>query len=404
MRRADDVRGAERRYRLGVANSLFRPAPARRARALDLAIALAVAAVTEWNVWVFHTLPGPKGLTTPLPLLLALPLLWRRTRPLAAVALVMAGVVLQAVATGNSAEGIELIVALGVAAYSVGAYSPRRGALLGLAVLAAGYAIYVLEDRNIRSGRTADLWAGAFFGVGILAAWLIGGFVRSGRERAALEAATAARERAAQDAVAEERSRLARELHDIVSHNLSVVVLQAGGARAQGDHAPAGTLEKIERSSREALVEMRRLLGVLRDRPDNAELAPQPGVAQLGTLAATMRTAGLPVELTIDGNHDDLPPALDLSAYRIVQEALTNTLKHAGATHARVEIRRRPDALTIDVVDDGPGNTHREPSGTGHGLVGMRERVALFGGNLEAAPRPQGGFAVHARLPLADTT
>ena len=391
----------ERLYRLAVARSLSPPA-ARLAFALDLVIVLVVTAVTEWNVWVFHTLPGPKGLTTPLPLLLALPLFWRRSRALLVVTLVISGVVLQAVATGNSAEGIELIVAVGVAAYSAGTYSERPRALIGLAVLAVGYAIYALEDHNIRSGRTGELWAGAFFGIGVLVAWLIGTFVRASRERATLEAAAAARESAAQDAVAEERARLARELHDIVSHNLSVVVLQAGGARAQGDHAPAGTLEKIERSSREALVEMRRLLGVLRDDPDGAALAPQPGISQLEALATTMRAAGLPVQLTIDGDYDHLPPALDLSAYRIVQEALTNTLKHAGAAHVRVEIRRRPDALTIDVVDDGTSKASHDQPGTGHGLVGMRERVVLFGGTLDAAPRPEGGFAVHARLPFTD--
>jgi signal transduction histidine kinase len=320
------------------------------------------------------------------------------------VTLVMAGVVIQAVSSGNSAEGLELIIALAVAAYSAAAYSERRRAVVGLAVLAAGYTIYALEDHNIQSGRTGELWAGAFFAVAILAAWLIGVFVHSGRERTALQALAANHERAAHEAVAEERARLARELHDIVSHNLSVVVLQAGGARAQGDHAPAGTLEKIERSSREALVEMRRLLGVLRDNDDDdATLAPQPGIAQLDALAATMRAAGLPVELAVEGDYADLPPALDLSAYRIVQEALTNTLKHAGPANARVRIRRHTGAVTIDIDDDGAGNPNGRSSGAGHGLVGMRERVALFGGELDAAPRPQGGYAVHARLPLADT-
>jgi signal transduction histidine kinase len=393
-----------RLYGRGV-NQLFRPPAGRIAVAIDVAIVIAVTALTEWNAWVFGTVPGPRALTTALPLLLALPLLWRRKRPLLAVTLVMAGVVMQAVASGNSAEGNELLIALAVAPYSVAAYSDRRRALVGLAVIGAGYAIYALEDHNIRSGRTGELWAGAFFAVAILAAWLIGIFVHSGRERTALQALAAERERAAHDAVAEERSRLARELHDIVSHNLSVVVLQAGGARAQGDHVSAGTLEKIERSSREALVEMRRLLGVLRDNDNenDAALAPQPGIAQLDALAATMRAAGLPVELTIEGDHDDLPPALDLSAYRIVQEALTNTLKHAGPANARVRIRRHADAVTIDVDDDGAGSTNGRSAGAGHGLVGMRERVALFGGDLEAAPRTEGGYAVHARLPLADT-
>jgi signal transduction histidine kinase len=376
---------------------------ARPALAIDAALVIAVTAITEWNTWVFHTVAGPRWLTAALPLLLALPLLWRRRRPLLAASLVIAGIVTQAIASGNSAEGIELIIAAGVAAYSVAAYSERRRALVGLAILAVGYTIYALEDRNIRSGQTGELWAGAFFAVALLAAWLIGIFVHSGRERTVLQAIAAERERAAQDAVAEERSRLARELHDIVSHNLSVVVLQAGGARAQGDVATAGTLEKIERSSREALVEMRRLLGVLRedDAGQAAALTPQPGIDQLHALAGSMEAAGLPVDLIIDGTHDDLPPALELSVYRIVQEALTNTLKHAGPTEAHVHIRRNERALTIDVLDDGSGHANGDHSGRGHGLVGMRERVALFGGDLNAAPRPEGGFAVHATLPLS---
>ena len=371
---------------------------------IDAAIVVTVATITEWNTWAFRTVPGPKWLTAALPLLIALPLLWRRERPLLAASLVVAGIVGQAVVSGNSAEGLELIIAAGVAAYSVAAYSERRRAQVGLAVLVVGYTIYALEDRNIRSGRTSELWAGAFFGVALLAAWLIGIFVHSGRERTTLQRLAAERERAAEDAVTEERSRLARELHDIVSHNLSVVVLQAGGARAQGDGAPAGTLEKIERSSREALVEMRRLLGVLRE--DDADrttaLTPQPGIDQLQALAASMEAAGLPVELTVDGTHDDLPPALELSVYRIVQEALTNTLKHAGPTYAHVQIRRHERTVTIDVVDGGGGGANRGHAGGGHGLVGMRERVALFGGELTAAPRPEGGFAVHATLPLTN--
>jgi signal transduction histidine kinase len=383
---------------------LFRPSRGRLV--LDVAIVVAVAAITEWNTWAFHTVAGPKWLTTALPLLLALPLLWRRHRPLLAGSLVVAGIVTQAVVSGNSAEGLELIIAGGVAAYSVAAYSERRRALVGLAVLAVGYAIYALEDRNISSGSTGELWAGAFFAVALLAAWLIGVFVHSGRERTILQRLAAERERAAHDAVAEERSRLARELHDIVSHNLSVVVLQAGGARAQGDSAPAGTLEKIERSSREALVEMRRLLGVLREGDDDraAALTPQPGIDQLPRLAASMQAAGLPVELMIDGAHDDLPPALELSVYRIVQEALTNTLKHAGPTQALVQIRRQNNELTIAVIDHGSGDPKAQPPGSGHGLVGMRERVALFGGELTAACRPEGGFAVHATLPLVDAS
>src|SRR5581483_3741785 len=387
---------AGRRYGLGMLH-------AKAAAALDLAVVVAVAALTESAVWSGEV-AGPRWLTAGLPLLLALPLWWRRRTPLLAAALVLAGLALQALASGNSTEGFELILALAVAAYSVSAYSTRGRSLVGLAAFGAGYTVYALNDHNIRSGRTSELWAGAFFAVALLAAWLTGIFVHSGRERRALQTLAAQHERAAAAAVAEERSRLARELHDIVSHNLSVVMLQAGGARAQGDNAPAGTLEKIERSSRQALVEMRRLLGVLREDDQSESLAPQPGIAQLEALAATVRAAGLPIELAFEGAHDDLPPALELSIYRIVQEALTNTLKHAGASCARVHVQRDREAVTVEILDDGANSANDEAVGPGHGLVGMRERVAHFGGELHAQPRPEGGFAVRARLPLSDAT
>ena len=371
---------------------------------LDVAIVVAIAAMTEWEVWVTGDIAGPRWLMVGLPLLLALPLWWRRRAPLLAAVLVLAGVVTQALVSGNSTEGFELILALGVAAYSVSAYSPRGRALLGLAAFVSAYTVYALEDHNIRSGRTGELWAGAFFAVALLAIWLIGVFVHSGRERKLLQTLALEQERMAADAVAQERSRLARELHDIVSHNLSVVLLQAGGARAQGGHASSSTLEKIERSSREALVEMRRLLGVLRDDEQSASHAPQPGIAQLEALAATVRASGLPVELTLEGAHDDLPPGLELSIYRIVQEALTNTLKHAGATRAHVHVRRNRDAVTVEILDDGAGSTNGQAAVTGQGLVGMRERVALFGGELRTATRPEGGFVVQAQLPLWNAT
>jgi signal transduction histidine kinase len=147
---------------------------------------------------------------------------------------------------------------------------------------------------------------------------------------------------------------------------------------------------------------MRRLLGVLREDGGDAALAPQPGIAQLDALVAGVRTHGLAVELAVEGHCRGLPPALDLSAYRIVQEALTNALKHAAGASAQVRVRRLADAITIDVLDDGAGAANGEPASGGHGLVGMRERVALFGGELRAHPRPEGGFAVHARLPLTE--
>jgi signal transduction histidine kinase len=191
---------------------------------------------------------------------------------------------------------------------------------------------------------------------------------------------------------------MARELHDIVSHNLSVVVVQAAGARAAG--ADSGALEKIERSGREALVEMRRLLGVLRDDGDAPDPAPQPGVAQLQELATTVQAAGLRVGLRVEGPFEQLPAAVSLTVYRIVQEALTNALKHAGPATVDVNVSCTPSAVSVEVADDGRQAVQNGSKGTGHGLLGMRERVALFGGELRVGPRPSGGYAVAARLPL----
>jgi len=357
---------------------------------VDAALVLAGIGLTELEVWGFHDVPGPRlGRALPFFVLLALPYFWARRRPLLVCAIVMAAIVASSVARGST-EGVYLIYALAVISYTAGRYGSRRSSFAALGVLVVGYTIYSLEDHNVMHGGVADLWAAAFFGAGMLGCWLLGVWVDSRGEAAALE-------REAGVAVAEERSRMARELHDIVSHNLSVVVTQAAGARAAG--AAEDTLEKIERSGREALVEMRRLLGVLReDASDGAALAPQPGISQLDALVANVRAAGLDVALTVDERCSALPPAVELAVYRIVQEALTNALKHAGPARVEVRVTRDGGAVRVDVVDDGAGASGE--SG-GHGLVGMRERVAVFGGRLLAGPRAEGGFEVHATLPLA---
>jgi len=396
---------------------IMRPGPWRWPTALDLALAVCVTVIWEWNVvstgqHLGTTVAGPRWLTVPLPLLVALPLLWRRTRPLPACALVMTGIVAQAVASGHSPEGLQMILLWVVVPYTVAAYSSRRDALIGLAITLAAFAVYSAQNDDIVSGRQSDQWAGAFFLVLAVGAWLAGTVVRGRRETAALNAHASALRRESQIAGTEERSRIARELHDIVAHNLSVVVVQAAGARARGDqHRPeAATLEKIERSGREALVEMRRLVGVLReDDREGPGLTPHPGTAQLPALAERVGAAGLCVDLRVDADGPGLPPAIDLSAYRIVQEALTNTVKHAGPqAHVQVHVSRGQDALMISVVDDGGHGGHdagQEPhEGGGHGLIGMRERVAVFGGELHAAPSPTGGFAVTARLPISHGT
>ena len=380
-----------------------------RAQALDLSLAgigVVLTAVAVWSANVISTpFAGPAWLKVLWPLLVGAPLLWRRRAPLLGWVIIWAGISLQALITGNSPEGLELIFVLGVGSYSVAAYSTLRRALAGLAVTAVGCLIYGQANHDIMSGNTGNEWSAAFFATAILAAWLAGVFIRGRREGVAQAARTAAAERQAERAVADERARMARELHDIVPHNLSVVVLQAAGAQAAGGQDADPALEKIEHSGRQALVEMRRLLGVLRqpgDQPARPELAPQPGLAELAALAEGVRAAGLPVVLVVDGDPAGLPAAVDISAYRIVQEALTNVLKHAGQASAQVTVRCGADVVQIEVTDDGAGPQAGGQPGAGHGLAGMRERVALFGGELTAGPRPGGGFAVRALLPLGE--
>ena len=216
-------------------------------------------------------------------------------------------------------------------------------------------------------------------------------------------ARVAERERdvAAREAVVEERARIARELHDVIAHHVSMIVVQAGAERRVLGDDNASTrevLETVEQSGRSALTEMRRLLGMLRG-DANEPLTPQPGLGDVPTLVGQLRDAGLPVELSIDGERRELPVGIELSAYRIVQEALTNALKHAGEAHATVNVRYGPESLELEIADDGPGAAVRTAGG-GHGLVGMRERVALYGGRFDASRNATGGFAVRVVLPI----
>src|SRR4051794_23546230 len=407
---AADVVGAFRGYLLHMA----RVRRLSGATALDVALVVFIAVLTERYVFgqgdPALEIDGPRWLTVPLPLLIALPLLWRRSRPLLVCSLVLGGIVAQSLASGHSPEGFQMILIWIVVPYSVAAYSERRGALIGLALILAAFAVYVLENDDIMSGRAGDAWAGAFFLILAVGAWLAGVVMHSRREAAALTARAVALEREAEIATTEERARVARDLHDIVAHNLSVVVVQAAGARAQAEtrDVDPSTLEKIERSGREALAEMRRLLGVMREErgAQGAALQPNPGLAELPALAERVRGAGVNVDLRVETSGNGVPPAIDLSAYRIIQEALTNTLRHAGPdARARVVVRREGEALLVEVADDGGvGSTGSAASENGgHGLVGMRERALLLGGELAAGPRPGGGFIVAARLPLAQT-
>ena len=211
------------------------------------------------------------------------------------------------------------------------------------------------------------------------------------------------REAAARVAVAEERARIARELHDIVAHAVSVMVLQVGAVRHKLPDALAEdreALRGVERAGRTALAEMRRLLAAIRPDGDEAELVPQPGLDGLDSLLDEVGRAGLPVELHVDGEPVPLPRGIDLSAYRIVQEGLTNALKHARASDADVTVRYRPDELEIEVRDNGQGSATSD--GLGHGLVGVRERVKIYGGEMTAGTATGGGFVLSTRLPLSD--
>jgi signal transduction histidine kinase len=329
-----------------------------------------------------------------------LPLTWRRRVPLTALAVIAAAVVAQSLATVPPVS-FGTFLALMLAIYSVAAHGGRREALAGAAIGAVTVTVQGLREAGDASAFEV-VYGIVYFG----GAWVLGRALRR-RRLATVELQDRAaqlereREEQARAAVAEERGRIARELHDVIAHSMSVIVVQAGAAEQILDHDTARAREAlrlIRRAGNDALDEMRRLLGILRRDDEELTLAPQPSIARLDELLGQARAGGLPVELVVDGQPRRLAPGVELAAYRIIQEALTNSRKHAGAARAEVIVRYAPDALELDVVDN--GRAARQGEGTGHGLVGMRERAALYGGVLEAGARPGGGFSVHARLPL----
>jgi len=286
------------------------------------------------------------------------------------------------------------------AALMLGVLRNDTQARIGLAIVVGGAAIVMYNDPTHEAG---DLvFTPVLFAIG----WLVGYALRERtvRTEAAEERAARAerdRETAARLAVAEERSRIARELHDVVAHAVSVMVLQVGAVRhrmGEADAANRDALKNVEDAGRSALAEMRRLLGAMRRDDEQAELVPSPGLADLDALLADVRAAGLAVNLEVHGTPSELPAGLDLSAYRIVQEALTNSLKHARARQAEVELHYDPGALLVEVRDDGRGDAPGD--GLGHGLVGIGERVKIYGGDMSAGTSPSGGFVLRARLPL----
>jgi signal transduction histidine kinase len=290
-----------------------------------------------------------------------------------------------------------------MAAFLLGNLRDRRQAGIGL-VIVVGSMVLVID--NIPGHETASNLV--FITLRFVFAWVVGYALRERSEQAEAaeeRAARAERERevATRIAVAEERARIARELHDIVAHAVSVMVLQVGAVRHKLPDAMAedrDALRSVERAGRTALAEMRRLLAAMRTDGDEVELGPQPGLDGLDSLLAEIGRAGLPVELHVDGEPFPLPRGIDLSAYRIVQEGLTNALKHSRASRADVTVSYQPHGLQLEVRDNGLGSATSD--GLGHGLVGIRERVKLYGGEMSAQTEPSGGFVLSTRLPIAD--
>jgi signal transduction histidine kinase len=357
---------------------------------LDRIVAAVLIVVAQIELWVGHATTSPKWLAAPLCVLIPALVAVRRRAPVLVGALI---VCLQQLIflTGNS-QAVSLAIAWMCGLYGIAVWTGTRGFVTGFGLLAvsnvAGY---------VAGGGGDPKNTFLFTVIPGVAMFLLRRTIRDRELRAQLL------ELKARDAVAEERARIARELHDLVAHNVSVMVVQAGAERhalAPGQESTREALSSIERSGRQALAEARRLLGVLRQGDDQEALEPQPGVARLGDLVEQVRRAGLAAELTVEGDPVELPAGIDLCAYRVVQEGLTNALKHAGPAHAHVRLRYAPARLAVEVTDDGPGVPQADGDRAGHGLVGMRERVALYGGRIDAGPRPEGGFAVRAELPL----
>jgi signal transduction histidine kinase len=384
---------------------------------LDVALAVVLAAIALLPMWLVPVSAGgrePDLLANVLTLAMTLPIAFRRRRPVLVLAITVLATTLAALTGPSSGVGLGVLIAV----YSVAVHADRRHSLAALALTLVAVAVVV----TIVFASTPDL-PPAMVPLGLVlawmifgAVWLLGDLVRSRGEAVAelrqrngeLEAE---REENARLAVADERARIARELHDAVAHSLSVMVVQAGAARRAletaepggqaGAERARGALATIETTGRDTLGEMRRVVGALRPSGDEP-FEPQPSLDELDRLLATVREAGLPVELVVEGEARAVPRSVNLSAYRVVQEALTNTLKHAHAASARVRLHYGSEALDVEVTDDGRGAAARllEAPHRGYGLAGMRERAAMVGGELVAEPGPSGGFVVRARLPL----
>lgn len=358
-----------------------------------LVFGLGLLAQTE--LWVDREWAADRYELAPVALAMTGVLLLRIRLPLLTLVLEIVGLqVMLALNTAENNDPMAMVLTVFVAIYSAGAHTRGRALLAATLLVFAAAAVIVIQD-----GNSLNVSGFLFFGFLVGGPFLAGIVMRIRRERERL--LVRERDERARTAVAEERTRIARELHDVVAHAISVIVLQARGARHALADDPDDTryaIDAIERTASQALGEMRRLLSILRADDDAATLAPEASLAHLDDLAGQVRSAGLPVEIRTAGEPRELSPGLDASAFRIVQEALTNALKHAGRASAVVTVDYGSDVLEIEIADDGVGAANG--NGTGHGLLGMRERAAVFGGRIDAGPRAEGGYAVRASLPL----
>ena len=374
------------------------PAIAAHSNRRTVALDVGIAALLVLIGWL--TMGSDRRSEVPAIFVMAVPLAVRRIWPFPILALVAT----MAVATSlhTSSPWIQ-IVAVALAAFTTGE-SARSRAWSGIGTIAIATFMtvgFLVQDANPFQSAVLP------FAI-VLPAWLVGDVVRATRietvaRAQAAEHALAEAEARARSAAAEERRHMARELHDVVAHGVSVMVIQAGAARQVVSSAPdraSEALLTVEATGREVMAELRRLLGVLNDVGEAAGVAPQPGIEQLGALVDRVRAAGLPAELEIVGAPRALPASLDATAYRIVQEALTNALRYARRAATLVHVSFDAEQLRLEVLDEGPAGEAESGEGSGRGLVGMRQRAALVGGRLEAGPRLGGGYAVHAWLPL----
>jgi signal transduction histidine kinase len=360
------------------------------------ALAFAAVVLTQADIW--SSVDENRNKLAAIGLFTAGALLFRRRAPFAVPLAVAAGAFAFTLLDAQAAYDTDTMFAvLILAAWAAGSLRDARQAGIALgALLAVSWTIFL---RAPDVANTELIWVS----IPVCGTFLLSAAIARHSERARLAEERARRtEEEARRAVEDERSRITRELHDVLAHSVSVMTVQASAVRrllTPDQEREREALMTVEETGRQALAEMRRLLGIMRTDAERPALAPQPGIGTLPELVEQLRLSGLPVELTVEGTPVKLPAGVDLSAYRIVQEALTNTLKHAGNAHAWVAVRYAGDDVEIEVGNDGSSENGND--GAGHGLLGMRERVALCGGQLESGPRPGGGFQIFARLPVA---